>query len=90
MTTPLRAVTVTLAAAVVLCAAGPVDRGKEHAKQDRPERTTHATKPASTTHLLHEARDAREALIARDVEAIVEGMRTAQGARKVASTEPPK
>jgi hypothetical protein len=90
MTIQLRAVTVTLAAAVVLCAAGPQDRGKEHAKQDRPERTTHATKPASTTHLPRATRDAREALIARDVDAIDEGMRAAQGARKMAATEPPK
>jgi hypothetical protein len=79
---------ITLAAAVVLCAAGPPQREKEHTKQGPPERTTHATKPASTTHLLHAARAAREAVIARDVEAIVEGMRTAQGAREMAAIEP--
>ena len=58
------------------------------AKQDRLNRTMHATKPTRTTHLLRAARAAREALIGRDVEAIVEGMRTAQGARNMAAVAP--
>ena len=79
-----------LAVAVVLCAAGPHDRGKDHVRQDRPARTTHATKPASTKQVqLQEARDARAALVTLDVAAIIEGMTSALRARIAAlDTEP--
>ena len=79
-----------LAVAVVLCAAGPHDHGKDHVRQDRPARTTHATKPASTKQVqLQEARDARAALVTLDVAAIIEGMTSALRARIAAlDTEP--
>jgi hypothetical protein len=75
------------AVAAALCAAGPQDRAKDHAKPVHPERTPHATKPAATTRLLRAASDDRDALIAHHVGAIVEGMRAAQSARKMAAIE---
>jgi hypothetical protein len=57
-----------LAVALVLCAAGPHDCGKDHVSQGMPQRTTHATRPASTKHLeQQEARDARAAQVTLDV-----------------------
>jgi hypothetical protein len=72
-----------LAVAVVLCAAGPHDQGKDHVRQGRHARATQATKPASTKQAqLQEARDARAALVSLDVAAIIEGMTST---RRVAS-----
>jgi hypothetical protein len=74
-----------LAVALVLCAAGPQDCGKDHVSQGRPQRTAHATRPASTKHVeLQEVRDARAALIDLDVAAIIEGMTSA---RRVAALD---
>jgi hypothetical protein len=68
-----------LAVAVFLCAAGPHDHRKDHMRQGRSERTTHATRPASTKHvLLQEALDARAAQVTLDVAAIIEGMTSAR------------
>jgi hypothetical protein len=78
------------AVAVVLCAAAPHHRGKDSVRQDRPARTVHATRPASTKHVeLQEARDARAALVTLDVAAIIAGMTSAQRARVAAlETQP--
>ena len=62
-----------LAVAVVLCAAGSHDQGKDHVRQSRREQ------PTSTQHvLLQEALDSRAALINLDVVAIIAGMTSAQ------------
>jgi hypothetical protein len=75
----------TLVLALVLCAAGPHDRGKDRVSHGRPAGTTHATKPASTKHMeQQEARDARAPLVTLDVAAIIEGMTSA---RRVATLE---